>query len=234
MKLTEFGEAMSQLPLPPMYSSVVLKSVENQCVEEIISIISMLSVETVFYTPYDKRNQVDKIKSKYASIFGDHVGLLRLYQEYVGLKGDVTKWCWNNFVNSKSMVKVKNIRRQLMDLMKQKNVTISSSPKDMTPIRRSLAAGFFLNAAVKVDKRKFRTLLNNVEVRIHPTSIIKDPFPEYLVFNTLIETSALYIRDVCSIEGEWLREFAPDLFKGKVQGSATTPQTKKYQVERNP
>jgi HrpA-like RNA helicase len=232
-KISEFGKAISQFPLPPMFSTVLMRSVENKCVEEILSILSMLSVETIFYTPYDKRAQVDKVKLKYSSVFGDHVGLLRLYQEYSGLSGDTTKWCWNNFVNSKSMVKVNNVRRQLRDLMKRLDFTLTSSPKDMEPVRRSMVGGFFLNAAVKVEKRKYRTLLSGVEVRIHPTSLIKEPFPEYLIFNSLIETSSLYIREVCSIESDWLREASPEIFKGRIGGNSSTP-TKKYQVERDP
>lgn len=231
--LTDFGKKLAQFPLPPMYSTVILKSVENQCVEEILTIISMLSVETIFYAPYNKREEVDKIKQRYASIFGDHIALLRVYQEFNKINSNPSKWCWDNFMNYKSMTRVQSIRKQLKELLIKFNITISSSQKDLTPIRKSLASGFFLNTAVKIDKNRYKTLLNNIEVRIHPTSMIKAA-PQYLVFNSLIDTSRLYIRDVCSIENEWLSEIAPDLFKGRTILKPKETVSKGYKIERNP
>lgn len=231
--LTSFGKKIAQFPLPPMYSTVVMKAVDYECVEEILTIISMLSVETIFYAPYNKREEVDKIKQRYSSIFGDHISLLRVYQEYSKIHSNPSKWCWDNFINAKSMTKVQSIRKQLKELLGKLDIPLSSSPKDVEPIRKALASGFFLNTAVKIDKNRYKTLLNNVEVRIHPTSMIKQN-PQYLIFNSLIDTSRLYIRDVCSIENEWLSEIAPDLFKGRTIIKPNTKETKGYKIERDP
>ena len=81
-----------------MFSSVLLKSSEFKCTEEILTIISMLSVESIFFTPQNKREESDKCKMKFKSIYGDLISLLKVYEEYKKVKGD-SNWCWNNFIN---------------------------------------------------------------------------------------------------------------------------------------
>ncbi len=49
--ITKIGEKMAELPLEPLYSLLLLKSEELKCSEEILTIISMLSVENVFFSP---------------------------------------------------------------------------------------------------------------------------------------------------------------------------------------
>ena len=64
-----------------------------------LSIISMLSVESIFYTPRDKKEQAAKAKKKYASIDGDHITLLEVYNEYIkakNKKGKKLKYILNN------------------------------------------------------------------------------------------------------------------------------------------
>lgn len=47
--LTRLGRRMAEFPLEPMLSKVLIMSVELQCAEEALTIVSMLSVQNVFY-----------------------------------------------------------------------------------------------------------------------------------------------------------------------------------------
>eukprot|EP01080_Neovahlkampfia_damariscottae_P004211 gene4211-7548_t len=236
-KLTKFGKKLAEFPLPPMFSSVLLKSSEFKCTEEILTIISMLSVESIFFSPQNKREESDKSKMKFSSIYGDLISLLKVYDEYKKVKGD-SNWCWNNFINSKSMKKVMLIRKQLKDLLIKLNVPIESSKgnnDDMLNIRKALASGFFLNSATRIGKKRvYKTLFHHLEVRIHPSSIIPDPLPKTIIFTSIVETSKLYIRDICSIETEWLAEISPNLFRNEnIEISENKPK-KNYTIQRNP
>lgn len=185
--LSEFGKKLAQLPLEPMFSATLLKAEEYECVSEILTIIAMLSVEAIFYSPSNQREKADKAKGKFASIYGDHITLLKVYREYKAARGD-PQWCWGNYINSKSMKKVLEVRKQLADILQKMGIRMSSAPeRDTTPIRKCLAAGFFLNAAVRVPKKRlYRTLISNQEVKIHPSSVLKDPLPDYVIFNTMV------------------------------------------------
>jgi ATP-dependent RNA helicase DHX8/PRP22 len=59
-------------------------------------------------------------------------------------------------------------------------------------------------------------MVSNQEVKIHPSSVIKDPLPECIIFNTIIKTSQDYVRDICAIDESWLIDSSPLNFKENV------------------
>lgn len=46
---------MAEFPLEPNLSKILIMSVALQCSDEILTIVSMLSVQNVFYRPKDKQ-----------------------------------------------------------------------------------------------------------------------------------------------------------------------------------
>lgn len=47
--LTRLGRRMAEFPLEPNLSKMLIMSVHLQCSEEILTIVSMLSIQNVFY-----------------------------------------------------------------------------------------------------------------------------------------------------------------------------------------
>lgn len=87
-KLTQIGIKMSKFPLDPKYSKVLLAAQDHKCLEEVIKIISLLSVDSVFLsiTSQLKRNKANLIKQKFVSADGDHITLLNVYKAYQASK----------------------------------------------------------------------------------------------------------------------------------------------------
>lgn len=52
------GRQMACLPLDPIYSKALILSSEFNCLEEMLITVAMLSVESIFYTPHDKKEEV--------------------------------------------------------------------------------------------------------------------------------------------------------------------------------
>lgn len=53
------GEQMSRLPLDPVYSrALILANKQFNCLEEMLITVAMLSVESIFYDPREKREEV--------------------------------------------------------------------------------------------------------------------------------------------------------------------------------
>ena len=52
------GLQMSRLPLEPLYAKAMIISSVHKCSAEMLTLIAMLCVESVFYQPRDKRNEV--------------------------------------------------------------------------------------------------------------------------------------------------------------------------------
>ena len=69
---------MAEFPIEPQLSKMLLTSVDLCCSDEVITIISMLSVQNVFYRPRDKQQEADSKKQKFHHNEGDHLTLLNL------------------------------------------------------------------------------------------------------------------------------------------------------------
>ena len=61
---------------------------------------------------------------------------------------------------------LQEIRKQLVRYLGQLSVTIVSSDQNTEPIRKSIVASFFLQAAVRLDDGQYRTLLGNKVVQL--------------------------------------------------------------------
>ena len=63
--LTRLGRRMAEFPLEPNLSKMLIMSVNLQCSDEILSIVSLLSVQNVFYRPKEKQAVADQKKAKF-------------------------------------------------------------------------------------------------------------------------------------------------------------------------
>lgn len=66
-QLTTLGRTMSLFPLDPRFTKVILASVEHRCLEEALTVIALLSGESIFMDPPTKREQAHNARSRYGS-----------------------------------------------------------------------------------------------------------------------------------------------------------------------
>ncbi|CAN6468005.1 unnamed protein product [Victoria cruziana] len=80
--LTRLGEIMSEFPLDPQMSKMLVVSPEFNCSNEILSVSAMLSVPNCFIRPRDAQKAADEAKARFGHIDGDHLTLLNVYHAY--------------------------------------------------------------------------------------------------------------------------------------------------------
>ncbi|KAK3583916.1 hypothetical protein CHS0354_033701 [Potamilus streckersoni] len=181
-KLTPLGRQMAAFPLDPRLSKVILTAKDFQCLEEILTIVSVLSVDSVLFTPPNKQ------------------------------------WCHENFIDMRNMKTAQEVRRQLKEICERQELPIQSCGRDTVPIRKCLAAGFFMSAAELQREGEYVTLSTRKVVSIHPSSVLFRCKPGYVLYNELTQTSKCYMRDLCVIDAEWLYDTAPNYFRNKKPG----------------
>ncbi|XP_067866115.1 ATP-dependent RNA helicase DHX33 isoform X2 [Heterodontus francisci] len=214
--LAPIGKKMAAFPLEPRFSKTLLLSPEFHCTEEILTIVSLLSVDSVLYNPHAKRDEVHSVRKKFISSEGDHMTLLNIYQAFKNVGGH-KEWCRENFVNSRNMTMVAEVRCQLRDICTKFGVRLESSRSDTGNIRRCLAYALFLNAAELQPDGTYATLDSRQPVAIHPSSVLFHCKPSYVLYNELLHTSKCYMRDLCVVDAEWLYEAAPEYFNRKLR-----------------
>src|SRR5205085_8749007 len=114
--LTRLGRRMAEFPLEPMLAKMLIMSVHLGCSEEILTFVSMLSVQNVFYRPKDKQALADQKKAKFNQPEGDHLTLLAVYNSWKNNKFS-NAWCFDNFVQARTLKRAQDVRKQLLGIM---------------------------------------------------------------------------------------------------------------------
>ena len=71
---------MAEFPVDPMLAKMIIASEEYKCVDQIITIVAMLTLGgSVFYRPKDKVLHADNAKLNFFRPGGDHIALLNCY-----------------------------------------------------------------------------------------------------------------------------------------------------------
>jgi len=210
--LTKLGRKMAEFPLEPPMAKMLLASVELGCSEEILTIVAMLSVQNVFYRPKDKAQLADQKRSKFFQREGDHLTLLAVYEAWKANKFS-NAWCYENFIQARSMRRAQEIRKQLVAIMDRYKLDIVSAGKNYNKVRKAIVAGFFSHAAKRDAQEGYKTLVEGTPVYIHPSSSLFQRNPDWVIYHELVQTTKEYMREVVAIEPKWLAEFAPKFFR---------------------
>ncbi|KND01288.1 uncharacterized protein SPPG_03097 [Spizellomyces punctatus DAOM BR117] len=217
-ELTKLGRRMAEFPLDPMLSKTIIAAEKYGCTDEIVSIISMLSVgNSIFYRPKNEHVHADQARKNFFRPGGDHLMLLAVWNTYVETNYSIN-WCYENYIQHRSMKRARDLRDQLTGLMERTEVPLVTNPDpgNTVPIRKALTAGFFYNTArLQKSGDSYRTIKHNQTVLIHPSSSLFQENPKWVLYFELVMTSKEYMRQVIEIQSEWLLEVAPHYYKAK-------------------
>jgi pre-mRNA-splicing factor ATP-dependent RNA helicase DHX15/PRP43 len=217
-ELTELGRQMSDLPIDPQLAKMIIASPDYGCSEEIMSIVACMSVPQIFMRPREAAKAADEAKAQFAHQDGDHLTLLNAYATYSSIpKAEKKQWCWDNFINDRSMQSADNVRKQLTGIMNKLQLPIVTTDRqgkgkfDYTAVRMALTSGMFMQVAYLQKQGNYLTVKDNQVVYIHPGSVL-DSKPDWVMFEEFALTTKNYIRTVSTTRVEWLVEMAPHYY----------------------
>ncbi|KAK2968322.1 hypothetical protein RJ640_021711 [Escallonia rubra] len=212
--LTKLGEIMSEFPLDPQLGKMLVVSSEFNCSNEILSIAAMLSVPNCFLRPREAQKAADEAKARFGHIDGDHLTLLNVYHAYKQNDEDPS-WCYENFINHRSMKSADNVRQQLSRIMSRFNLKLCSTDFNSRDyyinIRKAMLAGYFMQVAHLEKTGHYLTVKDNQVVHLHPSNCL-DHKPEWVIYNEYVLTTRNFIRTVTDVRGEWLIDIAPHYY----------------------
>lgn len=224
--LTPLGGRMAQLAIDPSQSKTLLTAVDMGCSEPVLTVVSMLAVQKrgVFYRPRDQQDAADAAKRTFHQPEGDQITLMAVYNAWAenGMSED---WCKMHFLKHRMLVEARDTRDQLKDMLTRRHPNIShSSDHDLTSVRKAITAGYFFHAAKRVDShaRSYVTMADRREVYVHPSSVLIDDPPKYVLYDDLRLTKKEYMAELLAIEPQWLAELAPAFYARPKKGRRLT------------
>jgi pre-mRNA-splicing factor ATP-dependent RNA helicase DHX38/PRP16 len=217
--LTPVGKKMTAFPMDPSLAKLLITSEEYGCSEEMLTIVSMLSVPSVFYRPKERQDESDAAREKFFVPESDHLTYLHVYSQWK-TNGYSDAWCTRHFLHPKSLRRAKEIREQLLDIMKMQKMAMISCGTDWDVIRKCICSGYYHQAAKVKGIGEYVNLRTSVTVQLHPTSALYGLgyLPDYVVYHELILTSKEYMSTVTSVDPRWLAELGGVFYSIKEKG----------------
>ncbi|MCJ1333883.1 hypothetical protein MMC10_010589 [Thelotrema lepadinum] len=216
-ELTKIGRKLAEFPVDPMVARAILGADKYGCVEEVLSIMSMLGeASALFVRPTDKKIHADSARARFTNKDGgDHFTLLNVWNEWVDSEWSQI-WAKDNFLQYRSLKRARDVREQLSHLCERVEVTLSSAGTDLEPIQKAITSGFFPHVArLRKDGQGYTTEKSNQPAYIHPSSVLmaQNPPPKFVLYHELVMTSKEYMRSVMPTKPEWMVEVAPHYHK---------------------
>jgi pre-mRNA-splicing factor ATP-dependent RNA helicase DHX38/PRP16 len=212
-RLTSTGKKMAEFPLDPPLSKILLVSAELGCSKEALIIVSMLSVPAIFFRPKETEHVADMQRQKLMVPESDHLTLYNVYRCWKE-SGRSAEWSRKFFVHQKSLRKVREIKKQLQDILKSIGISLTSCNGKLDVVRKAICAGYFINAARIKSIGEYFNLRTGLPFRVHPSSALfcMGYIPDYVVYHEVILTSREYIHTVTAVDPHWLAELGPMFF----------------------
>lgn len=240
--LTELGRSMTPFPMEPSLAKILITSCEPAygCSEEVLTIVSMLSVPSVFYRPKERQEESDAAREKFFVPESDHLTLLHVYSQWRS-NGYSDGWCVRHFLHPKALRRAKEIRDQLHDIMAQQKMNLISCGTDWDVIRKCICSGYYHQAAKVKGIGEYINLRTSVTVQLHPTSALYGLgyLPDYVIYHELILTSKEYMSCVTSVDPHWLADLGGVFYSLKSKEYSTREKrviegefNKKMEIER--
>ncbi|RZB94461.1 hypothetical protein D0Y65_019169 [Glycine soja] len=214
----------------------LVASENYKCSDDIISIAAMLSVgNSIFYRPKDKQVHADNARLNFhTGNVGDHMALLKVYNSWKETNYSM-QWCYENYIQVRSMKRARDIRDQLAGLLERVEIELTSDANDLDAIKKSITSRFFPHSARLQKNGSYRTVKHSQTVHIHPSLGLAQVMPtrsQYLLrsFNGSLtwknDASSIgacrprifFINGfLCFLEDEWQRNG-----EGRERGDATS------------
>ncbi|EME77620.1 uncharacterized protein MYCFIDRAFT_157688 [Pseudocercospora fijiensis CIRAD86] len=222
--ITPLGQKVARLPLPPQLGVVLIESSKpsRSCLNEVIDIISCLSVEDIWLPIHNNNETNESILQARSHLHrreGDLLTYLAAVQTYTNdsTTSDRKLWCKNHAISHSAMKAVMDVRKQLRTQTKSlssSTLPSSSSSENLNEnILKCFLIGYKSNIAILCPDNSYKTALSKQVVAIHPSSVLAErerrdrgKKMEGIVFCDFVFTQKAYARNVSAIQLQWLDE----------------------------
>lgn len=225
-QLTTVGQQLAKMPIDPRLARMILAAKTENCLQEILIIVSVLSIQDPRQRPLDAQEAADKAQSQFLDEQSDFLSFIKLWYFYQDKakhlsKAKLRQLCHDYFLSYLRMREWHDIHHQLTTLVKEWGWHVNQlvdlfnlEKKDFLPIydaiHRALLSGLLGNIATKSHEEHYLGT-RNLKFYIFPGSgLFKKP-PKWLMSAELLETTKLFARCNAKISPEWVEAIAKHL-----------------------
>jgi ATP-dependent helicase HrpA len=216
-QLTATGRTLSRFQVDPRLARMLMAAAQHNCLTEVLTIVSGLSIQDPRERPADKKQASDEKHNRFRDKESDFLGLVNLWDYYEEQRqqlsqGQLRKQCQREFLNFMRMREWRDIHHQLKLVCKQLGYKYNREPASFEAVHRALLAGLLSHIASADEDRQYLGARNR-KLRIFPGSALFKKSPKWIMAAEIAETSQVFARTCARIDPEWLLGINDPLFK---------------------
>lgn len=178
-RATDVGRRMSRFPLEPSLSRTLLEAGVLGCLEEVLTIVALLSVESIWFSrSHGKRadgggrgrgderdEEAEASHALFRHPLGDHFTYLAVYRAWEA-NGYSDAWAKDEFLRVRALRTARSVRAQLLGEVRKasghrrergsggvgKGLEITSCGRNFDKVRKAVCAGYFMNGGQRCSK----------------------------------------------------------------------------------
>ena len=205
-ELNSIGRKIVLFPLNPFYSKLIINSIDYSCINEMLIMVSIMSLEEFLYIPFKSREKAFKMLNNFNRQGGDHILYLDIAIGWISSNYD-RDWGKRYFLNWKNSVMFSNIHRQISSIFSKNFKSALSCCNDIEDIQKCLLSVLYINLCEYTDRGQYFSFFYKKKFYIHPSSSYFLESPKYIIFTKLIYTNKPYMKIITPVKKEWIESF---------------------------
>lgn len=216
-KLTDVGKQMARLPIDPKLSRMLVIANTQACLEELLVIVSALSIQDPREISTDNRQRAQEKLSQFNHQDSDFLSLLNLWKDYEAKRqsfsqNQLKKHCKSHFLSFMRMREWREVHRQLRLNCQQLGYKFNKEPGTYEAIHKAIIAGGLNQIATKFDAKTYSGTRNK-KFSVFSSSVVAKSNAKWIVTGELIETTQTFASMAAKIQPQWIESMALHLVK---------------------
>jgi len=220
--ITPIGKILSRFPVDPRYARMLIAANEFSSLNEVLIIVSGLSIADPRERPMDKQQQADQAHSQFKDEKSDFIAYLNLWNFYQEQRQHLSqnklrKLCKKSFLSYNRMLEWRDIHSQLLNHCNDVNFNINTTKINTSvagydAIHQAILSGLLSHSGLKNEDGEYQGARNTV-FAIFPGSNLRKKRPLWIMAAEMLETQRHYGLTVAQIDPLWLEKQASHLIK---------------------
>lgn len=238
-KLTKSGRLLSKFPIDPRLAKMVLTAIDLGCIEQILIIVSALSIQDPRERPHEKQQAADEKHNRFKDKNSDFISLLNLWQYVTQQQKSLSqnhfrKLCQKEYLSYVRLREWQDIFSQLKLTLKEQKISMTSVdyqfsvvepsssvgqekkeqslPTCLVVVHQALLSGLLSHLGQQDENREFKGARGSKFFVFPGSALAKSP-PKWLMSAELVETSRLFARMNARLDPLWIEPLAQHLLK---------------------
>lgn len=242
-RLTRIGRDIARMPIDPRFARMLIEAGRpstpqgTNVVRDVLAIVAGLSIQDVRERPEERREEADRLHSRFSDPTSDFLSMLALWNYLREQQNELGSSAFRRLCRAEHLnyVRVRewfDVHRQLRSLLSAAKISVPDATGEPDPdaIHRALLAGLLAQiglldergtkAGAKVTNAQRRAAeyrgARGIRFSIFPGSALRKKAPSAVIAAEIVETSRTYARTVAQIDPAWAEPLAGDLAKRQI------------------